>query len=46
MKIPKCKRNHEPNEKTQKALKESREEKGKIFESLEDFWKSMGCSSL
>ena len=39
--MPKCVRSHEPNSTTKKALKESREEEGEVFESLDDFWTSM-----
>jgi len=42
--MPKCTRSHEPNEKTKKALKESREEEGELFESVNDFWDAMGIS--
>lgn len=35
---------HEPNKETKKALKESREGEGEIFESVEDFWDSMGIT--
>lgn len=38
----KCVKTHEPNETTKKALKESKEESGEIFESLTDFWDAMG----
>ena len=41
-KVPSCSRSHEPNEETKTALRESREGKGEIFESLDDFWKAMG----
>ena len=39
---PECVEKHEPNEKSKKALKESREGKGIVFSSLDDFWKAMG----
>lgn len=39
---PKCDGKHEPNEESKKALKESREGKGTVFSSLDDFWKAMG----
>ena len=42
--MPKCTRSHEPNEKTQQALKKSREEEGEIFGSVSDFWDAMGIN--
>ena len=40
-----CRLNHSPNEETRKALKESREGEGELFESLDDFWNAMGIST-
>lgn len=43
--MPKHKRKpHIPNEKTQKALKESREKEGETFNTIGDFWDSMGIT--
>jgi hypothetical protein len=42
--MPKCTRSHEPNEETIRALKESREEGGDTYESLSDFWRSVGIN--
>lgn len=39
-----CALNHEPNKETKRALKESREGKGEIFDSVNDFWKSLGIN--
>ncbi len=37
-----CHREHVPNEETKKALRDSRKEKGKVFSTLDEFWKAMG----
>lgn len=42
--MPKCTQSHEPNSTTEKALKKSRENKGEIFESLNDFWIAMNMN--
>ena len=42
--MPKCRRGHEPNKETKKALKESREEEGEIFDTVTSFWEAMGIS--
>lgn len=39
---PGCDGKHEPNKESKKALKESREGKGTIFSSVDEFWKAMG----
>lgn len=41
---PGCDGKHEPNEESKKALAESREGKGTIFSSLDEFWKAMGIT--
>ncbi len=42
--MPRCFRAHEPNKETERALKESREEEGEVFDTVDSFWKSMGIS--
>lgn len=37
-----CLSNHEPNDETIEALKESREGKLESYKTLHDFWKAMG----
>lgn len=36
------KRNRTPNQKTKKALQDSREGKGKSYNTLDEFWEDMG----
>lgn len=41
---PGCNGKHKPREETKKALKESREGKGTVYSSLDDFWEAMGMN--
>ena len=41
---PGCDGKHEPNEESKKALKKSREGKGIVFSSLDEFWETMGIN--
>ncbi|GAB5412232.1 MAG: hypothetical protein ChlgKO_13460 [Chlamydiales bacterium] len=43
-KMPGCFRAHEPNDETVRALRESPEEEGEVYDSVESFWESMGIS--
>lgn len=43
-KMPECFRGHEPNEQTIRALRESSEEEGEVYDTVESFWESMGIS--
>ncbi len=42
--MPHFAQDHEPNEKTIKAIQEAEEGSGEVFESIDEFWDAMGVN--